>query len=297
MKTILYIFCGISICFGQFSFNGVNTWAQSGAISFAGGGLLLDFENDFTNPGTLKNAKRKIRFSSLSYPADITAQSIITNGHFGSHSLGLKVSRVNYGIFEGRDIENQLTENYSAGDINLELAYANSTLSKRINLGIAGGLFVSRLEESKASAILLSPGIVVNAKIFTLGMTLKNFGKVIKQYGTVKEEMPSYLIGSISHQLSFMPLKIEFDYSSSINSRHSYSVFSGIYTFDKNLLIKAGTSTNRFDQTINASFFRNIFTDFGIGLVYKIEDIVVDINSYSYGTGGILFGVGISIYY
>ena len=297
MKTILYIFCGISICFGQFSFNGVNTWAQSGVISFAGGGLLLDFENDFTNPGTLKNAKRKIRFSSLSYPADITAQSIITNGHFGSHSLGLKVSRVNYGIFEGRDIENQLTENYSAGDINLEFAYANSKFSKRINLGIAGGLFVSRLEESKASAILLSPGIVVNSKIFTLGMTLKNFGKVIKQYGTVKEEMPSYLIGSISHQLSFVPLKIEFDYSSSINSRHSYSVFSGIYTFDKNLLIKAGTSTNRFDQTIKTSFVRSIFTDFGIGLVYKIEDIVVDINSYSYGTGGIVFGVGISVHY
>ncbi len=297
MKKVLYIFCGMSICFGQFSFNGINTWVQSSAISLAGGGFLLDYENDFTNPGTLKNAKRKIRFSSLNYPADITAYSLIANGDFRSHSLGLKVSRVNYGIFEGRDIENQRTENYSAGDINVEFAYSNSTLSKRINWGIAGGLFMSRLEKSKASGIMLSPGIILNGKIFTLGMMLKNFGKVIKQYGTVKEEIPSYLIGSISHQLSFLPLKIEFDHFSSINGRHDYSVISGIYTIDNNLFIKTGTSTNRFDQSINASFVRTIFTDFGIGLVYKIEDITVDVNSYSYGTGGIIFGIGISVYY
>ena len=52
-------------------------------------------------------------------------------------------------------------------------------------------------------------------------------------------------------------------------------------------LIKAGTSTNRSDQT-NKHFIyaRSIFSDFGIGLAYKIEDIVIDINSYSYGTGG-----------
>ncbi|MBT7524188.1 MAG: hypothetical protein HN653_00795, partial [Candidatus Marinimicrobia bacterium] len=61
--------------------------------------------------------------------------------------------------------------------------------------------------------------------------------------------------------------------------------------------IKAGTSTNRFDQTINSSFGQNIFSDLGIGLVYKIEDIIVDINSYSYGTGGLVFAIGISVYY
>ena len=85
--------------------------------------------------------------------------------------------------------------------------------------------------------------------------------------------------------------------SYSINTNHSYSVLAGIYKFDKNLFIKGGTSTNRLDQTINSSFFRNIFSDFGIGLIYKIEDIVVDVNSYSYGTGGLVFAIGLSVYY
>ena len=297
MKIILLFFISINVCFGQFSFHGINTWTQSGSISLAGGGFLLDFENDFKNPATLKSTKRKIRFSSINYPADITAQSLVANGNFESHSLGFKVSRLNYGIFEGRNIDNQLTDNYSAGDINFEFAYANSTLSKRVNWGVAGGVFLSRLDESKASAIMFSPGVVVNTKILTLGMMLKNIGKVLKQYGTVKEKIPSYFIGSISHELSFIPLKVEIDHSYSINSNHRFLVLSGIYTFDKNLFIKGGTSTNRFDQTINSSIVRNIFTDFGVGLIYKIEDIVVDVNSYSYGTGGLVFGIGISVYY
>ena len=52
MKIILYFFYSISICFGQLSFNGINTWTQSSEISLAGGGLLIDYENDFKNPGT-----------------------------------------------------------------------------------------------------------------------------------------------------------------------------------------------------------------------------------------------------
>ena len=297
MKTILYFLYSISLCFGQSSFNGLNSWTQSSVISLAGGGFLLDFENDFKNPATLKSSKRKIRFSSINYPADITAQSIIANGHSKSHSFGFKASRINYGVFEGRNIDNQLTENYSAGDINFEFAYANSKFSKRINWGITGGVFLSTLEEFKSSAIMLCPGIIINTKILTLGIMFNNLGKVVKQYGGVKEKIPSYFIGSISRELSFIPLKIEIDHSYLINGNHTYSVFSGIYKFDKNLFFKAGTSTNRLDQTINSSFFRNIFSDFGIGLVYKIEDIVVDLNSYSYGTGGFIFAIGMSVYY
>jgi len=297
MKILFYYFFSISICFGQLSFNGINTWTQSSEISLAGGGFLIDYENNFKNPGTLKKSKRKIRFSSINYPADITAQSLIANGDYKEHTFGIRVSRINYGVFEGRTIDNQVTESYSAGDINFEIAYANSTLSKKINWGVTGGVFLSRLEKSKARTIMLSPGITFNTKIFTLGMMLKNFGKVTSQYGSVKEKMPSYLIGSISHKLSIIPLTIEFDHSYLINGSHAYSVLSGIYKFDSNLFIKAGTSTNRFDQTINSSFGQNIFSDLGIGLVYKIEDIIVDINSYSYGTGGLVFAIGISVYY
>ena len=297
MKIILYFFYSISICFGQLSFNGINTWTQSSEISLAGGGLLIDYENDFKNPGTLKNSKRKIRFSSINYPADITAQSLIANGSYKDHTFGIKVSRINYGVFEGRTIENQVTENYSAGDINFELAYSNSTPSKRIHWGITGGAFLSRLEESKASTLMLSPGITINTKIVTFGMMLKNYGKVIKQYGSVNEKIPSYFIGSISRKLAIIPLAVEIDHYYLINGNNDYSIFSGVYNLEQNLFIKVGTSTNRFDQNINSSFVRNIFSDLGIGIVYKIDDIIVDVNSYSYGTGGLVFGIGISVYY
>ena len=50
----------------------------------------MDFENDFQNAGMLKKSKRKIKFSSINYPADITAQSLIANGNYKDHSFGIQ---------------------------------------------------------------------------------------------------------------------------------------------------------------------------------------------------------------
>ena len=90
---------------------------------------------------------------------------------------------------------------------------------------------------------------------------------------------------------------MELDYSYSNSDRRAYTIISGIYRFKNNLLIKAGTSSKRLDQLTNTSFLRSIFTDLGIGLAYQIDDIMVDVNSYSYGTGGLILGLGISVYY
>ena len=47
----------------------------------------------------------------------------------------------------------------------------------------------------------------------------------------------------------------------------------------------------------DVSFFNNLFSDMGIGLSYEIEDILIDINSYTYGPGGLVFAFGISVKY
>ena len=297
MKTIIYIVCSLSFCLGQTILYGIDTWTQSGSLGFSGGGYLIDYENNFRNIGTLINAKRKIKFSTIKYPATISSQSILANGKLKSHSLGFKISRLNYGLFEGRNIDNQNTGNYSAADINIQFGYAKATKSNRLNFGIVGGVFLSRLEESTARAITLSPGMVFNLKYFTAGIALLNYGKIIKQFGLVKEKMPSSIITSISRKFLRIPLEMELDYSYSNSDGRAYTIISGIYRFKNNLLIKAGTSSNRLDQLTNTSFLRSIFTDLGIGLAYQIDDIMIDVNSYSYGTGGLILGLGISVYY
>ena len=37
------------------------------------------------------------------------------------------------------------------------------------------------------------------------------------------------------------------------------------------------------------------FADMGIGMSYKFEDILFDINTYTYGPGGFVFAVGITV--
>ena len=47
----------------------------------------------------------------------------------------------------------------------------------------------------------------------------------------------------------------------------------------------------------DVSFVNNLFADMGIGLSYEIDDILIDINSYTYGPGGLVFAFGISVRY
>ena len=45
------------------------------------------------------------------------------------------------------------------------------------------------------------------------------------------------------------------------------------------------------------SFLRNLFADMGIGMSYKFEDILFAIDTYTYGPGGFVIAVGITVLY
>ena len=66
--------------------------------------------------------------------------------------------------------------------------------------------------------------------------------------------------------------------------------------FKNGLIIKGGKSY-RMKQMTNISFIRNFISDFGIGLEFNINDILIDINTYNYSAGGFIFGIGISVIY
>ena len=87
-------------------------------------------------------------------------------------------------------------------------------------------------------------------------------------------------------------IEMEYDYISV--GVENISKISGIIKFKNNIILKAGTSSNRYDQKIDSSIFSNIFSDLGIGLAYEMDEIIIDIGSYSYGPGGYIFGIGFS---
>ncbi len=296
MKAVFYIFTFSAFCLGQSSFLGLNTWTQSNVLGLSGGGYLLNSQNDFRNAAMLVNAKRHIQFDVIKYPAGISSQSIAGAAQTKNHHFGFKVSRISYGIFEGRSIDNVRTEDYFAGDIHIQGGYAVKSNSGKFDFGFNTGILLSRLQSHYANAITFSPTIVYNGRLVSLGVSAQNYGRAIQHYGKAKEPMDGVLVGSISRSMQSLPIEVEIDYLYASKSDNT-TIFSGIYTVSNEIYIRGGVSSNKLDLMTDISFLKNAFSDFGIGIGYRTSELNLDMNIYSYGPSGMVFSLGMAIFY
>ncbi len=297
IRFALIFFTLTGLGFAQISFPGLNAWTYGQTVGLAGGGYLFSIQNEFRNAAMLPDSDRYFKINLVKYPAGISGQSIMTNGQKNGSRFGLKVNRINYGLFEGRDVNNQISGDYSAGDIHFLAAYAKPSNSGRFVVGVSGGLFMSKIEHAKANAFTLSPGIVFNSRMGVMGLSLQNYGSVFDSYTDTGDQLPAAIVVSFARSIPKLPLMVEADYSYAMNGENSTVTFSGLLTLKNGLFIKGGTSTKRIDQKTDVSFLRNLFADMGIGVSYEFEGILFDINSYTYGPGGFVFAVGISVRY
>ncbi|MEA1881123.1 MAG: hypothetical protein U9N31_01795 [Candidatus Marinimicrobia bacterium] len=298
MMRFAFIFITLIVFgFPQTTFPGLNTWTNGQIVGLAGGGYLFSNHNDFRNAAILSGAKRQFKFDVIKYPAGISGQSIMTNWAIKGHFVGVKVSRINYGLFEGRNMDNHKTGDYSAGDIHLQFGFAEHTEKARLIIGLNGGLFLSQIEKTKAKAVTISPGLIFRSQIANFGLILQNYGKTYDSYGESVERLPTSWVISVARRLKNLPLDLEFDYAYFTETERYVITFSGRLILNNGLIIKGGTSSNKADQMTNVSFIRNVFSDLGIGIAYEVEDIMFDMNTYTYGPGGFIFAMGISVRY
>lgn len=296
MSKVLYIIILSTLGFGQASFLGLNTWTQSNVLGVSGGGYLIYPQNDFRNAAMLVHAKRHIQFDVIKYPAGISSQSMAGALQIKSHHFGFKVSRISYGIFEGRSVDNIKTEDYSAGDIQIQGGYGVKSNSGKFDFGFKGGILLSRLESYHANAITLSPSIIYHGKWVDLSFSAHNYGRALSHYGKSKEPMNGALIGSISRSMQSLPIQMEIDYIHADDFNNTI-IFSGVYTLTNELNIRGGLSSNKSNLMTDVSFIKNVFSDFGFGIGYRAEDINLDMNIYSYGPSSMVVSMGIAIFY
>lgn len=288
---IIFIFIS-SVALSQSSFNGINNWFQVNSVSFAGGGYLSSFRNDLRNPAMIADSNRVFNVDYIKYPAGINSQSLIANTIINKHYVGFKISRTSYGVFSERDYNNQKTGDYTAGDLHFQVGYAKPAMNNKLFIGVNTGLFLSQIQSFNARAITISPGIVFKSQTAKIGLTFQNYGKVFSSYTSTKENLPISRVFSLAGYIPSTRIEMEYDYISV--GVENISKISGIIKFENNIILKAGTSSNRYNQKIDSSIFSNIFSDLGIGLAYEMDEIIIDIGSYSYGPGGYIFGIGVS---
>jgi hypothetical protein len=294
IKKLLLIITLKSLLVSQSTFTGLKSWTHSNTIGLSGGGYLIPYQNEFRNAAMLAQANRLFQLNLIKYPADINAQSIIVNGIYKEHHLGFSIRHINYGIFESRTTDNVITGNFSASDTHIQMGYAKYLYKNKLIVGFNSGLFLSQIENSNASAITISPSLLLKADKFVAALTLENYGKVIDSYGNSNESMHGSIVFSISRYLENYPIQIEFDQITYYGLNNTSHHLSALYKTKNNINLKGGISSNRSDRINSNQLSKDIFNDIGIGIGYEFDNLTLDFNTYSYSNSNFIYGIAIA---
>jgi len=299
-KLFFLIYFSISFLSAQSSFPGMESWQHSQTIMFSGGGeMLMGGVSEFNNPGILPKLPGRLRLSLVSYPARISAKSLIFNGDSNGHYFGIKFQKLDYGSFAGRNEYNQKTENYNSGDAEFKISYARMGASEKYYWGLSAGLFISNLETTSASNLIFDSGLVLQIprKIGYLGLSLKDFGVVLADYTANKESLPTSLQLSYGIKLPHLPLELGVDLNSPLKNDHKIMGISGIFYLPRGFQLKLGTSSMNKKQRTKTGLLRDFLGASGAGLAFQNEFVNVESGLYFYGPGSAILVVGLALNY
>ena len=297
MKGVLFSILLSALSAGV-TFPGLENWYHPHRISLTGaGGTVSNVTSDIINPAALWSLPRLFEVSFVSYPADITAQSIHLSlpGKQSVTVYGLR--QINYGLFDGRDELNQETENYSATDTWLNWAVAGHSSRWPLSWGMCAGFFISSLDDKQAVLFTFSSGIIINSKKLKLklGISLINAGSVLKKYSESEEELPTALVLSLSKKLAYLPLSLSVDLYNRLSKETAEIRLGGVFKLPYQLQLRFGTSINRLKQSKHDNLAKDFFADTGFGIGWDYDIYHFETGMYSYGPGGFISGLAVGI--
>lgn len=145
------------------------------------------------NPAALANKERTIFSVGYSkYLSDGQTGFIGAGTDTGFGNLGLDISWLNMGDFEGRDKpSDQPLYEFDAGYLNFTAGYAYAFFDK-LQIGVSGKYLVEKIEFEQAEGFALSSGIKIVdlPKNSSFSISVQNIGKMNKLYQTATQ-LPS----------------------------------------------------------------------------------------------------------
>lgn len=180
------------------------------------GGKVISFR-DFDsnqavyNPATI-NAEMNNRFA-LNYGnlfGEITYGTAAYAHTFKEkHTVHAGVNYINYGNFEGRDENGNLTSDFTGSETAVSFGYAYQIPNKNIFLGVNTKLITSTLEiyNSFGGALDLGALYMTEDEKTNITLVLRNFGMQFSTYAGLREPLPTELMFGLSHELENLPLR------------------------------------------------------------------------------------------
>jgi hypothetical protein len=197
---------------GRTSFTWLKTISDAG-ISSAGGTFAArdDASAMLVHPAAIAGiTSGQVKMSYVSHYVDTQYGFIGYARRIKDRDLGVRLTYVNYGSFNGRDLNNESTGTFTAGDVGLTFNYAKKVRDD-LKLGAMASVISSKIDDYTAQAATVDIGAVYYPPFegFTVGAALMNMGKVIKSYSNGYDEtMPVYLSVGIRKKLSHAPLTL-----------------------------------------------------------------------------------------
>lgn len=166
-----------------------------------------------SNPALISESTHNhVSLNHFLYLADISLSNLVYGFHHekaGSFALGLQY--LNYGSFEAYDETGLEQGNFGANEYAVTLG--NSRSIKAFTIGASLKYVSSTISSFHSGAILMDIGGIFKhpQKDFTVGMVIKNFGVVVREYSeTSQTNLPFDVQLGTSFKPEFMPLRFSF---------------------------------------------------------------------------------------
>ena len=196
--------------------------------------LSSQIMRDSAAPGTLLSLAASPLGSGITQGA--LAFSAPAPEVLGEHSwVGVGVLYNSYGTFQGADNLGQLTNQFTAGDFILSVAYSGIIPEKPFHYGIA----LKYISSSLVSGSYGSSGIAADLGLYyesaplllTIGLSATNIGKQLTYYDGTKESLPFNLQLGVSKKLEKLPLTVHLAFHNLTRDREGRNLFYALNDF------------------------------------------------------------------
>jgi len=222
MKRILsffYFYFLIGYCFAQlggrtiFQFLNLETAPRHAAL---GGKLVTDYRNNpiagLYNPASINETMSgNFSVNYTNFLADINYGSFATvyNIPRTYHTFHLGVIYINYGDFDGFDVEGNTTGTFGANEAAVSLGYGYKLPNSNFRIGANIKAINSSLEQYKSFGIAGDIGILYLKEEWNLniGLSVRNIGKQLTTFADTEEDLPLEINLGISQTLQNAPVR------------------------------------------------------------------------------------------
>ena len=181
-----------------------------------GGKNITIFDNDVNsghfNPATINpEMDNHLALNYGSYYGEVSYGTAAYAYNYDRHlqTFHAGVNYVNYGKFEGRDENGELTSEFTGSEIAVSVGYAYLVPNTALRLG-ANVKFISSTLESYNSiggALDIGALYVKEKNGLNLAIAVRNIGTQFTTYAGANEKLPLEIIAGVSQQLENVPIR------------------------------------------------------------------------------------------